>query len=255
MSEVISILSGKGGTGKTFAAANLSLALQHFGEQVVCIDTDINSPNLSLQLGNYPESYTLEDVLNDEVEGTKAISIHESGLMFVPASQHFMENKLSKDKLKTAIRNFSSFADRIIIDAPPGFGESFKSVLSVSDRILIVTNPELQALQDAKKIVEVVEKLDKRAEGVILNKLEDFPEETPVEEVERFLSSGVVLKIPQRQEVKKSIHRKEPLALDEHSKVGTYFKELASQLSGEEYKPKWYSPLIRFARKLGIRNV
>jgi nitrogenase subunit NifH len=103
--------------------------------------------------------------------------------------------------------------------------------------------------------VEEAKKAGKNIEGMILNKSEDILEEFSVEEAENFVGSNVLMRIPHHKEVKKSIHRKEPIVVDEHSEIGDYFKKLASELTGREYRSKWYSPVVRFARKIGIGNV
>ena len=51
MGELIAVLSGKGGTGKTSLCAGIATALAERGEQVLCIDCDIGLQNLDLALG------------------------------------------------------------------------------------------------------------------------------------------------------------------------------------------------------------
>ncbi len=250
MSEVISIVSGKGGTGKTFTAANLSLALQQFGEQVVCLDTDLDSPNLALQLGHTPEDYTMEDILKGEVSELKAISVHDSGLMFVPSSLHLTGDRISEDRMKEVVDRFSGFADRMVIDSPPGFKEGFYSSMKISDRMIVVTNPEFQAIQDVKKIAEEADKHEVNIEGIILNKVEGMLEEASKEEIESTTGLEVIKTIPHHKDVLKSIHTMRPLVSDPHSKVGHSFKEIAANLTGNQFKSPWYSGLVRGFKKI-----
>ena len=51
MGEVISILSGKGGTGKTTLCAAVAACLAADGKRVLCIDADIGLRNLDIALG------------------------------------------------------------------------------------------------------------------------------------------------------------------------------------------------------------
>ena len=51
MGELIAVLSGKGGTGKTSVCAGLATALASLGESVLCIDCDIGLRNLDIALG------------------------------------------------------------------------------------------------------------------------------------------------------------------------------------------------------------
>ena len=51
MGELIAVLSGKGGTGKTSLCAGVATALAAAGESVLCIDCDVGLRNLDLALG------------------------------------------------------------------------------------------------------------------------------------------------------------------------------------------------------------
>ncbi len=250
MTELISIVSGKGGTGKTFTAANLSLALQGFGDQVVCLDTDFDSPNLALQLGHIPEGHTIEDYLRGDINEHKAINVHDSGLMFVPSALHLSEETITEENIRDIADRFSSFADRIIIDSPPGFNEGFYSSLKASDRVLVVTNPEFQAINDVRKIAEEAEKHGAKIEGVVLNKMEGMLEEASKGEIEKTTGLDVIQTIPHHKEARKSIHKRSPVALDPHSKIGHSFRELAADLSDRKFRAPWYSGLVRGFKKI-----
>ena len=49
--ELIAVLSGKGGTGKTSLCAGVASALAQMGEKVLCIDCDVGLRNLDISLG------------------------------------------------------------------------------------------------------------------------------------------------------------------------------------------------------------
>ena len=51
MGELIAVLSGKGGTGKTSICAGVATALADLGIQVLCIDCDVGLRNLDISLG------------------------------------------------------------------------------------------------------------------------------------------------------------------------------------------------------------
>ena len=51
MGELFSVLSGKGGTGKTSVCAGIATALAAEGKRVLCIDCDIGLRNLDISLG------------------------------------------------------------------------------------------------------------------------------------------------------------------------------------------------------------
>ena len=51
LSEILAVLSGKGGTGKTSVCAGLATALAEAGDRVLCIDCDVGLRNLDISLG------------------------------------------------------------------------------------------------------------------------------------------------------------------------------------------------------------
>jgi septum site-determining protein MinD len=83
--RVISILSGKGGVGKTTTVANLGLALSMvFNKKVVLLDGNSTTPDLGLHLGMYSFPHTLEDVLMGKVSITEALYHHPQGISILP---------------------------------------------------------------------------------------------------------------------------------------------------------------------------
>ena len=88
--RIISIMSGKGGVGKTVSAINLAMALKELNKDAVVIDADISTANVGIQLGfkNFPIS--LQDVLAKNKSLFSAINIHKSGLRVIPASISFL---------------------------------------------------------------------------------------------------------------------------------------------------------------------
>lgn len=51
MGEIIAVVSGKGGTGKTTFTSNIGFALASLGKKVLCLDCDITLRNLDPGLG------------------------------------------------------------------------------------------------------------------------------------------------------------------------------------------------------------
>jgi len=61
--KVITVASGKGGTGKTTTTANLGIALAALNRQTIILDADIAMANLALLLGMEKIDVTLHEVL------------------------------------------------------------------------------------------------------------------------------------------------------------------------------------------------
>ena len=50
MGQVITVVSGKGGTGKTSFTANVGMALAQLGHPTLCLDCDVGLRNLDILL-------------------------------------------------------------------------------------------------------------------------------------------------------------------------------------------------------------
>ena len=86
MTRIITIASGKGGVGKTTVVINLGLAMQMLGEDVIIIDSNVSTPNVSLHLGMAKVGWNVQDVLEGKIKLSEATYIHPiTGLKIVPA--------------------------------------------------------------------------------------------------------------------------------------------------------------------------
>ncbi len=237
MARVISILSGKGGVGKTTAAANIGAALVEMGKDVTIIDANLTTPNLSLHLGIPLYPVTLHDVLKDKAYLTEAMYIHSSGIKVIPASLSVDALRdLKPKKLKTVIKSLSS-EGIVLIDAAAGLGREAQASISSADELLIVTNPELPAVTDALKTIKIAEQEGVRIIGVVANKVRGHKHELSVDEIQSVLEAPVIGVIPEDKKVKESIAMKMPVVqYSPNSRASIEFKRLAHYIEGEEYK-------------------
>ena len=73
MGEILSVVSGKGGTGKTTLCAGIASCLAAEDKRVLCIDADIGLRNLDIALGMSEQSIlTFTDVMNGLYGGAGA---------------------------------------------------------------------------------------------------------------------------------------------------------------------------------------
>lgn len=251
MSENIAIVSGKGGTGKSITAVNLGLAFQELGEKTIVIDGDRTSPDLALLLGLNPnQEFNLQNVLKNNENPFKAISIHDSGLMVMPCNFVAGESKIDENKFNRILKLLEG---RVIVDCPPGVYEDTLSILKLVDKILIVTNPEVPAVVDSLRLLEEIDKFNKKdkVEGVILNKVEGKDYEVKEGDVESLFRLPVVSRIAREDSIKKNIpNQTSILTTDPYSEVSIEYKKLASHLSKKPYKPPKFSRFKRFLSNL-----
>ncbi len=170
--NVILVMSGKGGVGKSTVATNLALALRRLGTRVGLLDADIYGPSLPTMLGieGQPTSKDGKRIQPLQRFGIKLMSI---GFLLEDPKQAVVWRG---PMLHRTLQQFVSDVDwgpldYLIIDSPPGTGDV---ALTLAQKLritgaLIVTTPQEVAIQDVYKSVSMCRKLDVPILGVVEN--------------------------------------------------------------------------------------
>lgn len=160
MSRVIAITSGKGGVGKTTAAANLGVGLGMAGKRVVLLDMDLGLRNLDVSLGLETQVfYHLGDVLSGSCRLEQALvtSPLYPNLFLLAAAQNSGADCVSQEALVRLLVELDKKCDIVLIDCPAGIGENFRRAMQVADEGIVVTNPVVSAVRDADKVLHLME--------------------------------------------------------------------------------------------------
>jgi chromosome partitioning protein len=177
MAATISVLSQKGGTGKTTTVRTLTDVFRRIGLDVLPVDLDPQG-NLSDYLDVAPEaSPTVGDVLAGAAKMNEAI--HDG---MVPANLGLAEAELvlggrmgRELALKKALREVKGDYDLVLIDCPPSLGLLTVNALVASDYALLSAEAQYFALQGVEQALEVIdlarENLNPDLEwlGIVLN--------------------------------------------------------------------------------------
>lgn len=166
MAQVISISNHKGGVGKTTSSINIGAGLALENKKVLLIDLDPQA-NLTQSLGVENAEKTIYGSLRDQYPLTPVI-INEN-LHLIPSTLDLSgaEIELSAEAgreyiLKELINEISSNYDYVIIDTPPSLGLLTINAFTASNQILIPLQAQYLALQGLSKLLEVIEKIQKR---------------------------------------------------------------------------------------------
>ncbi len=134
----------------------------------------------------------------------------------------------------------------VIIDSAPGVDRSIFPILDVSDEILIVTNPEIPAVTDAKRILSIVKREGTDVVGIELNRVSGKRHELSVVEVESICDCSVITTIRESVKVQRSIAVGRPIVLTSpFCSPAVNFKKMAAGIAGETYSPR-LSDMIRW---------
>lgn len=239
MTRLICVSSGKGGVGKTTVTSNLGAALTEFGADTVVLDANLTNPNLGFHIGIplYPK--TLHDVLKGDAHITEAMYIHDSGLRVVPAGLSVEDLKnTSPENLSDILLDTIGEPDFVLVDSAAGLGNESMNAIEASDEVLIVTNPNLPAVTDALKTVNVAEEAGTDVLGVVLNKVKDHDSELETEEVESMIGYEVLMEVPHDEKVEEALAVKKPVIHHEPDHhISERFKGVAADLAQLEYEP------------------
>lgn len=171
--NVLAVASGKGGVGKSTVAVNLALALSQYGAVVGLMDSDIFGPSIPLMMNISGQPHVGEGdrILPLQNYGVKLMSmglllgdrddtpIIWRGPMVMQAVTQFVQNV-----------NWGEL-DYLVVDMPPGTGDAH---LTLTQKVpltgaVIVTTPQDIALLDAKKGLQMFNKVDTPILGIIEN--------------------------------------------------------------------------------------
>ena len=171
MGEVIAVLSGKGGTGKTSLCAGLGCALAELGENILCVDMDIGLRNLDIALGMAEEPAIAFSQVEDRPLRDQAAQHPRLGnlyLLTAPALRpgEKLDEQAFLGLLNRARREF----DFILLDAPAGLGEGFRLSAEDAGRILLVSGGDPASLRDAARTAEVLELMGKTRTLLVVNR-------------------------------------------------------------------------------------
>ncbi|MFB6208739.1 MAG: cell division ATPase MinD [Candidatus Nanohaloarchaea archaeon] len=233
MTRVISVVSGKGGVGKTTVTANLGVALSEHGEDVLLIDGNFTGANMAQHFGLGFQEVSLNDVLEGEAYITQAVAKHPEGVSILPAS--VLEFSGNAENLKHSIVDFLGEKDFVLIDAAAGTDEEVQSAIEASDEVLLVSHPELPALTNTLGAKKLAEELDRDVIGLVMNMVRDEKAEVEEEDIRDLVDEEIIGRIPDHKHVRESIALRKPVvSYRPESRAALAVKDVAHRLKGDE---------------------
>lgn len=243
--RTIAVISGKGGVGKTTTAINLGAFLNRLEQNVIIVDGNINTPDISLSLGAPIVPVALQHVLNGKNKVQDAIYQHESGMKIMPSS---LSCKGDLSKLNNVIKTIKGF-DFLLIDSAAGVSSEASDSLKAADECIIVTNAELPAVTGAMKTVKLAKELKKEILGVVVARKSNS-NQLSLDEIETLLGNPIIGIIPEDNAVKKALSARKTLADFPRSKSAKGYNQLAMNLLGLE-EETFFEKLGSFVSRLG----
>jgi len=179
--NIILIISGKGGVGKSTIATNLALALNDTGKDTSLLDCDIYGPSIPILMGmtEYKEPEIQNNMFSPP--NKDGVNVMSSGLlvdnnvatiwrgpMITKMVQHLFERT---DWRKHHTATHATSSEYLIVDTPPGTGDVHLTIAkryNISGAIA-VTTPDKLALADTHKSIDMLQKLNIDVIGMVEN--------------------------------------------------------------------------------------
>lgn len=156
--NIIAVVSGKGGVGKSTVAANLALALAQGKAKVGLMDADIYGPSVPIMFGVRGQRPMMVEVGEEkpmiaplEKYGIKLMSI---GLLVDEKNAVVWRGPMASSAIRQFVTDvYWDELDYLVVDMPPGTGDIHLTLVQTVPvtGAIIVTTPQDVALADAKK--------------------------------------------------------------------------------------------------------
>ena len=174
MGELIAVVSGKGGTGKTSVCAGIATALTESGKRVLCVDCDVGLRNLDISLGMSDcggLSFLDVSEFGYELENAPHHPIYDN-LSFLTAPMNRSPEDINTESFIALFQRARERFDYIFLDAPAGVDAGFRLVCAAADSFLVVTGAGPAAVRDAARVGELLELAGKTNAKLIVNRVD-----------------------------------------------------------------------------------
>jgi pilus assembly protein CpaE len=173
--EIVTVFSPKGGVGCTTIAINLAVALKTItNKKVILVDGDLRFGDIDTAL-NIPSTTSIGTVLPkleqlDNLLLDHALVAHSSGIKVLTAPPYLdIADTIHPEELKRLMLRLAELGDGyVVVDAWSTLDDCTLSVLDVCHYLLLVTTPQVTALRDAHRFLEVLKLLHYDSKKIML---------------------------------------------------------------------------------------
>jgi ATP-binding protein involved in chromosome partitioning len=250
--NIIAVISGKGGVGKSTVSANLAVTLARMGKKVGILDADIMGPSVPIMFGVEGEQPAMIErngkplMVPLENYGVRILSLG----FFVNPEQALMWRGSMINKAFNQLMSDTEWGDLdyLIVDMPPGTGD-IQLTLAQSYKIrgtLLVTTPQKVAVADVRRAAMMYrqDKLTIPLLGIVENMSYFSPEDRPEKKYYLFgkgasdqlaeeLDIPILGRIPIVERIVETGDSGSPITLDEKSPVTAAFRNIAANVVNE----------------------
>jgi pilus assembly protein CpaE len=258
--KVVTIMSPKGGAGKTMTTTNVALTLAAWNDpgRVVVLDADLQFGDVCISLQVDPR-HTIVDVARDiekmdEDLLDSLLATHSSGMRVLSAPlEPSLADEVSTQVVVKTLGMLKRMFDYIVIDTAPFLDEPVLSILERSDIVLLVVDMDLPSVKNAKLALDTLRliKFPFEKMNLILNRV-NSKARLDIDELERSLGLEVQAAVSSDKLVPRAVNEGEPVvSLYPRSRVARDLRSVArlamdedpvelEVAEGEPTKRRWF---------------
>ncbi|MGI9621989.1 MAG: AAA family ATPase [Acidimicrobiales bacterium] len=161
--RVITVLSAKGGSGKTVVATNLALGLNdHAPGEVVLVDLDIQFGDCGSTMNLEPEQTLADAALNASVLDATTLKVfltpHPSGLFLLGPPQSLVDAaEVTAQQIKSILDLLVGIFEYVVIDTSSGIDDHAITAMEFSTDLLLVSSSEVPSVRAMRRQVETLD--------------------------------------------------------------------------------------------------
>lgn len=205
--RIISVISPKGGVGKTTVAVNLAVSLASTDERVVIVDLDLQFGDVTGTLG-VDSRHSVVDALGkaaarDEFVLRTMLTKYSAGVAVLGAPENpAAADRLDAHRIGHLLRQLAAEFDHVIVDTSPGLTEPTIAAIEQSEALVAVGGLDMSSVRGLRKSLELLKELNllPRVVELVLNGVDKAVGLT-VEDAERIIGVPADVLVPRRKAV------------------------------------------------------
>ena len=262
MSRIFTIMSGKGGVGKSTLSSALALYYARHGMKCALLDGDVGLRCADMMLGMQDSVvFDLGDLCNDGCTLEQALipCPAEPNLTLLATPQLMKPSELKAKEIAAVVRRIAKTQDIILLDAPAGIGRGLKNLLGADSTPVIVATPDEICVRDAERLGMLLTDRGEMHPGIVFNRVSRELVRKglmlPPKALAEALDMPLMGILPESPAVYRALlQHRNPLDCGD-PKAAEAFENIASRLLGADVPLPEYrvSALLRFFSKGGNR--
>lgn len=175
-SDVVAVYSPKGGVGCTTLAINLAMALHEISRlRVTLVDGDLGFGDVDTAL-NLTASTSIASLLarletfDDEAALEESLILHRSGIRVLPAPPYLdAADTIQPNQLQGLLTRLAGLGEGyVVVDTWSRLDDSTLAIIDCCQHLVVVTTPQVTALRDTHRFLEVMDLLGYERERILL---------------------------------------------------------------------------------------